>query len=1676
MKNHAPFKTTFAVGLLFAATILLVHAQGTNFTWVGTDPGGSNILGVANNWTNTVLGISRLPSPAGAGDTGTWDGVVSGPLSLIYSNASGLQGAGGAGQWGLTLRVTSNQTSSLIIDGATAGSPPINTIRLNKILVDSGAGTVTFSRSSTTYLDLLWGQPGAPSPGQGNAPYIHTNVNNSANPVIINTNVTFRYGGNTPHLLLMGGSGDWFINKYMTTLNAAGDGAPVAIRMYVNGTGRVVLAPSGDSASVSGPGTVGDISVRSGTLVLGDNNALQNANALLYMSGGNLDATNQDFVNAFQDPPNQQIWSNNFAFIGTKNADMGSFDPQFSPPGGTITMAGNITVTVLSNTLSIGGPIVGGFSLTKAGNGTLRLYVPSPSANTYTGNTTINEGTLKVDGDSNGVLPGGPVTVNGRLDLNGRNLAINALSGTGVVDTVSGGSPTLTVNPNGTSSATFNGTIRNSAGTLALTLSGGTLTLNGTNTYSGATSVNAGTMVVNGSIGAGNVTVASGARLSGTGTIGGNVTFNSGALVTFTAGSPLTVSGSLTLDNNSVTVFVPGTPLAPGTYTLMTYNPSGSSGSFNSTPTYTGAGAAGGTASSISTAGGLVTLSVTVAGTSATWINDADGNWTTAANWSSNPTVPGAPGDLVWLGVGSALRTVTLDANETVGSINFTNPNSFVVANAGNTLTFDNNGSGAAVTVGAGSANAIATAVKLSDNTTFSVISPNTLSVSGTITSSAATNTLAFGGGGTLVVSGNNSYGPSAGTVGTTLSGGTLRLGHNNALAAGDVSVAGSTTIRADTALTLANNMTIASGATANINDNGNNTTLSGVISGAGGLGTTGSAVVALTSANTYSGFTTVNGGTLRLGVVNALPTTVVTVNGRLDLNGFSPTLGGLQGSGTVDSLTGGAVALTVGADNSFSTFNGTITNSTGPLSLTKTGTGNFSLAGTNSFSGSITNQSGTLRIIFGNGMLNGGTIAQNINNSATLVFTSSVPHTVTGVISGSGGLEQRGPGVLTLAATNTYSGQTTIGANSTLAIANDSALGSGAVFFTPPATIQSADGSARVITNQYIPGNTMNVGGTGTMTFTAPLAFDGNNRSFVINNPVTRLSGPLSSSGGGVNVGSTLFGGSGVLILSGTNTYSGNTTVLFGTLKLGSPFAISTGTLAMNGGYLDSDVPNLVNANNNPQTWFANVTFVGSENLDLGTGPVGMTAARTVTISNNTLTIGGVISGGFVLTKDGAGTLALTGANTFSGGLTIANGTVAAGNNDALGSGPLTFSGPGAVIRSTDATARSFTNNLSFGGGNNDMNVAGTGNLSFSGALVPSFNFTKTFIINNPVTTLAGPIPAGAGGLIKAGAGTLVLTATNAYTGATAVNTGTLAVSGDGVISNSATITVAGSATLDVSGHTGGGITLEAGQTLAGNGSVIGNVTMADGSTLSPGTSAGTLTVNGDLVLNGATTLAYELGTNSDRTVVNGNLTLDGTVNVANAGGLAAGDFILISYTGSLVDNGLNVGTLPGGFSGVVSNDLVNKRVVLAVSGGGDPFATWQNQYFGCTGCPQAAGGADPDGDGMINTNEFLAGFNPTNSAAYLRIISVTRSGSDINVTYLGANGDSAGSPGPKTNVLEFTTGTGTGSYTNNFASTGLTNILSGGVGLGTNITVTDIFGATNAPARYYRVRVLAP
>jgi PKD repeat protein len=141
-----------------------------------------------------------------------------------------------------------------------------------------------------------------------------------------------------------------------------------------------------------------------------------------------------------------------------------------------------------------------------------------------------------------------------------------------------------------------------------------------------------------------------------------------------------------------------------------------------------------------------------------------------------------------------------------------------------------------------------------------------------------------------------------------------------------------------------------------------------------------------------------------------------------------------------------------------------------------------------------------------------------------------------------------------------------------------------------------------------------------------------------------------------------------------------------------------------------------------------------------------------------------------------------------------------------------------------------------------------------------------------------------------------------------------------------------------------------------------------------------------------------------------------------------------------------------PGG----VSTNLQSNYITALTA-----FQAWQVSYFGDLNNPQAASGADPDGDGQNNMAEYLSDTVPTNSASALRITSVVRQGGDVFVTWTMGNG--------KTNALQFSAGVAGGGYSTNFADL---FIVTNTVGNATNYL--DIGGATNVPSRYYRVRLV--
>ncbi|WP_223677719.1 Ig-like domain-containing protein [Azospirillum agricola] len=276
------------------------------------------------------------------------------------------------------------------------------------------------------------------------------------------------------------------------------------------------------SGNISGP-TAGLTKTGGGTLTLTGHNTYGGATTI---SAGGLTA---DSASGAIDDTSAVTVAAGATFTVAKDEAIASI----AGAGAVVLNAVLTTVDNASNEVS--GVISGSGSLITEGTGTLTLS----GANTYTGATTVQGGTLVVAGDGN--LGGGTVT------LNGGTLTV---TGAGVIDNGIG------IDANG---ATIN---TSAAVTLSGVISGnnltktgsGTLTLSGANTYTGSTTVSAGTLLLTGSLGNGAVSVASGATLGGTGTIGGSVTVDGGAtLAPGVAGSnngigTLLIGGNLTMN------------------------------------------------------------------------------------------------------------------------------------------------------------------------------------------------------------------------------------------------------------------------------------------------------------------------------------------------------------------------------------------------------------------------------------------------------------------------------------------------------------------------------------------------------------------------------------------------------------------------------------------------------------------------------------------------------------------------------------------------------------------------------------------------------------------------------------------------------------------------------------------------------------------------------------------------------------------------------------------------------------------------------------------------------------------------------------------------------------------------------------------------------------------------
>lgn len=271
--------------------------------------------------------------------------------------------------------------------------------------------------------------------------------------------------------------------------------------------------------------------------------------------------------------------------------------------------------------------------------------------------------------------------------------------------------------------------------------------------------------------------------------------------------------------------------------------------------------------------------------------------------------------------------------------------------------------------------------------------------------------------------------GIQAGSLGTfNLSGGVLTVGGITQMSGTANFNFGGGTLQASSGFSTSVPMTLGNSAGGAIFDTSSYiVTLSGSLSGAGGLTKYGVGTLALEATNSFSGNTLICGGTLSLGSPLALQQSTLEISGKGAVSFellTSATLGGLSGSGAINlsNTASGAVAIIVGNNNTSTIYSGALN---GPGSLTKIGTGTFTLGGNNTFTGGTNIVQGTLQVGAGG---SGECLASPaISNNGSLVFNHADTLTYPGSISGTGGLTKTGTGTLILTGSNAYSGSTTI-------------------------------------------------------------------------------------------------------------------------------------------------------------------------------------------------------------------------------------------------------------------------------------------------------------------------------------------------------------------------------------------------------------------------------------------------------------------------------------------------------------------------------------------------------------------------------------------------------------------------------------------------------------------------
>jgi autotransporter-associated beta strand protein/T5SS/PEP-CTERM-associated repeat protein len=866
----------------------------------------------------------------------------------------------------------------------------------------------------------------------------------------------------------------------------------------------------------------------------------------------------------------------------------------------------------------------------------------------------------------------------------------------------------------------------------------------------------------------------------------------------------------------------------------------------------------------------------TAQATDGTWIGGGapvSNEWFQGNNWNSTPTPNTVPDITATFTNNGAPTLVTISTSTSINTIEF------AAAAPAYSFTVQN---GATFTI----TGSIINNPSLEPAFTVNALAALTIDNGGF----AEIGSLA--GGGTVTIGPSSSsaqlsiVGPSSTTFSGTLAGaGTLELDNGTLTLTGlGSSIGGLNICNCDT------NGLIISGGSLNVTDPGLGTVVEGgtlsVING-GTLQTTNLAVV-ISSAMLISGpGSTVTVNPAGLTEIGALvgPTSLTIANGGVltSLGGAAIDSGSPNFASTVTVTGAGStwnvgVGLAVGGGGTFggpgilTISNGGAVNATGLVGVGDP-TGNSTLT--------VTGAGSTLTVL-----------------SALLVGdTTCACGPLIGTLTVADGGVVNSPGFTGIAQGSTLNLGIggLAGAIVTPAIVNDGQI---AANFTDTLTLAAAISGAGALSKAgagtlILTGSSTYTGGTTITGGTLQLGNGGASGSIagdVVNNGTFAINRSDTFAFGGVISGSGAFAqiGPGTTILTAANTYAGGTAINGGVLAVAADanLGAASGGLVFGGGTLQ---------------FLSGFTTNRAVTLNAGGG--------AFDTNGNSATLGGGISSSGGLTKLGAGTLTLSGASSYSGATAVNAGTLQAGAANTFASGSAFTVASGATL-----DLNGFSQTVG--------SLAGAGNVTLGAA-------TLTTGTDNTSTTFSGTI-SGTGGLTKIGAGTLVLTGTNPYSGATAVNGGRLTV--NGAIPNS-TLTVNGGATL---GGTG----------------TIGNAIINNG-TLSPGNSIGTITVNGNLVMTAAASYLVEISpTNADRTNVGGTATLAGTVQaVFAAGSYVTRAYTILSAAGGRIGtfNALTTTNLPANFTASLSYTATDAILNLTAALGG----------LTALGVPNAASGA---------------------------------------------------------------------------------------------------------------------